>query len=315
MAAPMTSERLGAGERASARAGIHDRRSVAAGIDGGGRNSRRTGRLPQQTLRNRAHALDRHPVRRGSGVRGIEAVRAGGESPGVAAGPRGAVAVRTGLRGRPRRRLPDQVIPGPRALDSFARREMDAREKWEITPIAQNVNLAFAGMRGEIVHAGARVILDESIDVLYRREEGDILPMRLAYVPDQKYSTDEFRFEAGLMMSLIHQPKEEAAAAVDSLQTNVRRVIARRVDGKQGFKKPTPAGLNADRAAESSKQIAADIAKEVRGLLKIATSGEISARPGEWCARCDFGSICRQALNADILSSRWEFEEDEEEKE
>ncbi|MCH8274005.1 MAG: hypothetical protein IH851_04375 [Armatimonadetes bacterium] len=200
------------------------------------------------------------------------------------------------MRGEaPKEELDLMAVAAPRLLQAFARREMAAREAWELVPVAQNKRLHEVGMRNSVPYGGGEVLLDETVDLVYRRGD-DLVPLRLAYATKDHYRSEEFTFENGLLLALLPNPKEERVAVADSLQNGLRRALARRKTNRSSrLPERRHDGLYVDRKAESSMPVLQTAREHLNGLLDIASSGRVRPKPGDHCRLCGFGSLCRRA--------------------
>lgn len=197
-------------------------------------------------------------------------------------------------------------IAAPRVLSEFATREFDAREKWGLTLAKQNVSLDDAEMNSAIPDGGARIEFDASLDAVYKTADGLPVPMRFASL-DQVDFTDE----AGLLMLLAKGNPSEHMAILDSLGAGERKAMVRRKDGIRAQLK-AKGTLTTDTKSESSNVTRKQVHDEVRKLLRIAQSGDITPSPGSHCKFCDFGSLCRSAPEGNLHTDPWESLGDDE---
>jgi hypothetical protein len=193
-------------------------------------------------------------------------------------------------------------VAGPRALDEFAEREFAARELWGTIPARQNVSLQEAGFRTAIPTPAGEVVFDETIDVLYRRED-DSMPLRFAYVSPA--TEDESFFEGvSLLFALNPTADKERLAAIDSLETGTRRAVARRKQSRESnLRSAAHKGLRASTSIDSAKSALDWIAARLKQQIHVATTGDFRPRPGEHCDRCRFAPLCRSARNARLVAN------------
>jgi hypothetical protein len=195
------------------------------------------------------------------------------------------------------------AVAAPRVLSRFAHREMAAREIWKVRPVGQAVPLHKAGISQTIPVGNAQVTFDETIDLVYERDSGDTFPVRLAYVP--RYESDkDFAFEAGLMLLLQTQPRLERAAGVDSLQSNVRRILAKgKGEATSSLRSKSERGLIVDRSGGNANDVRSKAHTDLKLLLSLAAEGRLDAIPGEHCRRCDYAPFCRRSLHSETPGS------------
>ena len=191
---------------------------------------------------------------------------------------------------------------------------MAARKEWNIEPLFVNATLQEAGMRTSLPLQGKRIDFEERIDIVYKRKDGeDLMPLKLGSVPDEGGFAREFQFEAGILLLLQQDSIAERHAAIDSLQTGARRVMTRRKDSRaSNLNTAIKKHLYVDRAPENANHIRQEVQNRLAEILAAAAMGDISARPGEHCQRCDYACLCRRSQFAEFAQSRFDdLEEDE----
>ena len=178
----------------------------------------------------------------------------------------------------------------PTTLQQFAKTEMAARSRWNLTPIQVAPPDENAGLRQHAKFGEAKVTLSPSIDVLYKREgTNDLVPMRIGWETDE----DQFKKECYLVM-MMH-PGEPKFVMFDAFNNSRRTLFCRRSDG-QREKLEFKGNLGVDIGPKQIRELRSEVTSWMSEILAEARSGSPTARPNSKnCYRCDLGSFCRSA--------------------
>lgn len=192
-------------------------------------------------------------------------------------------------------------VAGSRALDAFTEREFAAREVWGTMPAQQHVPLHNAGFRTNIPGPTGDVLLDETIDVLYRRGQ-DLMPMRLGYVAVSA-NEDRLLEDVALLYVLNEKVDRDRMAAIDSLETGVRKAVSCGRGGKMTtLRSMAHKGLKVVEPDEGEREALRGVAAYIKQQINQATSGDFLPQPGDHCERCSFAPLCRSARFSKLLA-------------
>lgn len=185
----------------------------------------------------------------------------------------------------------------PTVLDLFCAVEKAAREKWKLKPIRQNLRLSETDLRDTIPHRGAKIKLDDTIDVLYERD-GKQVPLRFGFVPDKKEQVQDFELRASLLAVL--QPKGLRAVLFHDITAGERMALYQRERPNENlFPSSVNDNLRTHTAGRDGDRLTIvdflnETAARVREALDKMGRGTVHPEPGPHCERCGLEDLCRR---------------------
>ncbi|MGI8923791.1 MAG: hypothetical protein ACR2HJ_07095 [Fimbriimonadales bacterium] len=103
----------------------------------------------------------------------------------------------------------------------------------------------------------------------------------------------------------------ERLSIVDSLESGQRLVSPRRVfGGISALKNSASECLFVDSSSDPLAALKIDFVEQLKGLVAIASRGDLTATPGVYCRTCDYPALCRQAQSSEVGSAQGGFDEE-----
>jgi hypothetical protein len=193
-------------------------------------------------------------------------------------------------------------VVGTKALADFAKREFFARKTWSLVPLKVNATFDEAGMYDMLVCGDQTLNFSDRVDFVYSFGPSGRMVLRL----DSRSDGFEQAREADTIFLLMKQGDPRASAS-DSPepQTDGKRYAVVAAGLQMGLATAAP-HLSASNSKEPPNDIRRAAHEDLKSVIALHGGGNVSAIPGEYCQRCDFGSLCRRPNYGTLSHRGWD---------
>lgn len=195
---------------------------------------------------------------------------------------------------------------GQRLIAGWIRREFAARTLWPRDSIER---AKLDDLRSEVKVAGRTVKLVGSATAVSRRGSMRAIHLFRAGFPEVAgaHADDTARFELGLWLLPLYEAGGSQAVEID-LQDGERRLVFATQYDDHGINQLTAENLTRTRLDEVGHNYLREVKRRLSEAVARMDPPTMRPEPGDTCARCDFGEMCRVARDFGEEISPFELE-------
>lgn len=195
---------------------------------------------------------------------------------------------------------------GQRLIAGWVRREFTARKIWPRDTLER---AKLEDLRSEIRVGGRVVKLSGSASAVSRRGPMRTIHLFRAGFPEVAgpRPDETARFELGLWLLPLYEPGGSQGVEID-LQDGERRLVFATQDDDHGIHQQTGENLTRTRLDEVGQNYLREVKRRLSEAIARMDPPSMRPEPGDACARCDYGEVCRMARDFGEAISPFELE-------